>query len=104
MASSYSGCEGCTCPRTRFSRGYTRSHGPSRGIKVHLCRIANDSILEQVNSAKRIPTVQEAMAKRGLQVHGWVYDVSNGRIKPLETGKDINATHYKVNALDESLE
>jgi len=73
-------------------------------IQARTARLVELNVLEQVNSAKRIPTVQDAMAERGLQVHGWVYDVSNGRIKPLETGKDVRATHYKVNASDDSLE
>jgi carbonic anhydrase len=56
----------------------------------------DDSVLAQVNSTKRIPTVQEAMEQRGLQVHGWVYDVGNGRIKALETGEDSDKSHYEV--------
>jgi len=42
--------------------------------------------------------VQEAMEERGLQVHGWVYDINDGLIKPMETGQDMNHTHYKVTA------
>lgn len=56
----------------------------------------DDSVLTQVNSAKRIPTVQEAMEQRGLQVHGWVYDIGNGRIKALETSEDPDKSHYQV--------
>ena len=65
---------------------------------------ANNSVLAQVNSAKRIPTVQEAMETRGLQVHGWVYDVSNGRLKSLEVGEDTDHSNYQVVASKESLE
>jgi carbonic anhydrase len=65
---------------------------------------ANDSVLAQVNSAKRIPTVQDAMETRGLQVHGWVYDVSNGRLKSLEIGQDVDHSNYEVFTSKESLE
>ena len=53
---------------------------------------------------KRIPTVQEAMEQRGLQVHGWVYDVSNGHIKPMETSEDVNQAIYEVKVSDGSVE
>jgi len=62
------------------------------------------SVLAQVNSAKRIPTVQEAMETRGLEVHGWVYDVSNGRLKSLDVGQDADHSNYTVVASKESLE
>jgi carbonic anhydrase len=45
---------------------------------------------------KRIETVQTAMVQRGLQVHGWVYDVASGYIKPLETGRDEAQQHYEI--------
>lgn len=45
---------------------------------------------------KRISSVQEAMLGRGLQVHGWVYDVGSGHIKPLETGRDLDHQHYEI--------
>jgi carbonic anhydrase len=66
--------------------------------------ITDDSVLTQVNSAKRIPTVQDAMDKRGLQVHGWVYDVATGRIKALETPEDSDNSHYEVIVSRESPE
>ena len=62
------------------------------------------SVLAQVNSAKRIPTVQDAIEKRGLQVHGWVYDVATGLIKPLETGPDSEQQYYHVKDSKDSLE
>lgn len=67
-------------------------------------RLVELNVLEQVNSARRIPTVQAAMEERGLQVHGWVYDVSNGRIKALKTGTDKSATSYQLIASDAILE
>jgi len=45
---------------------------------------------------KRISTVQEAMAQRGLRVYGWVYDIGNGRISPLETGEDPEFAQYEL--------
>jgi carbonic anhydrase len=66
--------------------------------------LSNCSVLAQVNSMKRIPTVQEAMEQRGLQVHGWVYDVSNGHIKPLKTDQDVNQAVYEVKVSDGSVE
>lgn len=66
--------------------------------------LSNCSVLAQVSSVKRIPTVQEAMEQRGLQVHGWVYDVSNGHIKPMETSQDVDQAAYEVKVSDESLE
>lgn len=53
-------------------------------------------MIAQVNSMKRIETVQTAMVQRGLQVHGWVYDVASGYIKPLETGRDEAQQHYEI--------
>jgi acylphosphatase len=41
------------------------------------------SVLAQVASIKQIAVVQEAL-QRGLQIHGWIYDVSNGCIKIVE--------------------
>ena len=58
--------------------------------------ILTNSVIAQVNSMKRISSVQEAMMQRGLQVHGWVYDVGSGHIKPLETGRDMDHQHYEI--------
>jgi len=53
---------------------------------------------------KRIPTVQDAMEQRGLQVHGWVYDVSNGHINPMKTSQDANQAAYELSVSDGALE
>jgi len=44
------------------------------------------------------------MVQRGLQVHGWVYDVSNGRIKPLDVVEDVSHAHYQVKVSDDELD
>jgi carbonic anhydrase len=84
-----------TCPRKRIGL-LSSSISPEDE--------ADDSVLAQVNSTKRISTVQEAMAQRGLQVHGWVYNVANGLLKPLETGNDTAQKNYEIVETDESLE
>jgi carbonic anhydrase len=44
------------------------------------------------------------MAQRGLQVHGWVYNVANGLLKPLETGSDSAEKNYEIVDSNEALE
>jgi carbonic anhydrase len=44
------------------------------------------------------------MAQRGLQVHGWVYNVANGLLKPLETGNDTAQKNYEIIESNEALE
>lgn len=41
------------------------------------------SVLAQIASIKQVIVVQEALNK-GLQIHGWIYDVSNGHVKVVE--------------------
>ena len=53
---------------------------------------------------KRIPTVQEAMERRGWQVHGWVFDVSNGLAEPLDVSTDGAETAYQVGVSGSSSE
>jgi carbonic anhydrase len=62
-------------------------------ISLH---IVNDSVIQQVYSTMRVPTIQEAMATRGLQVHGWIYEVESGRVRELTTDKDSKFDCYKV--------
>jgi carbonic anhydrase len=38
---------------------------------------------------KRIVAAHEAVAKHKIQIHGWVYDINNGRIKPVEGVEEI---------------
>ena len=58
--------------------------------------MADDSVFAQVNSTRRIPTVQEAKEARGLKVHGWVYEVKSGRIKALELDQDVDKEYYST--------
>jgi carbonic anhydrase len=65
-------------------------------LKLFFGDYADDSVVAQVNSMKRIPTVQEAMEGRGLEVHGWVFEVADGLIKSLDVPQDIGEKYYKV--------
>ena len=59
-------------------------------------RVADYSVASGVNSMKRIPMVHKAMEQRGLEVHGWIYDVSNGFLKSLEVPQDPDMAYYQV--------
>jgi len=63
-------------------------------------RLAELNVIAQVDSVKRIPTVQEAMSQRGLEVHGWVFDVSNGLATPLDISSQGLDAAYQVGVSD----
>ena len=44
------------------------------------------------------------MAKHGVQVHGWIFDVSNGLVTPFVETPDIVETEYQVVSDQSSLE
>jgi len=45
----------------------------------------------------RVPTVQEAMKERGLQVHGLVYEVESGRLREVMMDTDHKFDCYTIN-------
>jgi carbonic anhydrase len=53
-------------------------------------------VIKGVNSLKRMSNVNEAMKDRGLEVHGWIYNVADGRLKPLEIPEDADMSYYKL--------
>lgn len=57
-------------------------------------RLVELNVIAQVNNLKRHANIQEAIRDRGLQVHGFVYDVSNGLCEVLEVPKDPEEAEY----------
>ncbi len=63
---------------------------PDQAAKVN--RLVECNVRDQLVRLARTPTIQNAFAeKRELALHGWVYDLRDGRIKPLmELDADTN--------------
>ncbi|KAI5801702.1 carbonic anhydrase [Peziza echinospora] len=59
-------------------------------------RLVELNVIAQVHNVKRHSNVIDAMLKRGLQVHGFVYDVSTGHMNLMEVPKDPDAEVYGV--------
>ncbi|KAA8911029.1 carbonic anhydrase [Sphaerosporella brunnea] len=51
-------------------------------------RLVEFNVIEQVRSVLKNANVQEAMEERGLEVHGWVFDVACGKCHVLEFPED----------------
>lgn len=59
-------------------------------------RLVELNIIAQVHSVKRMPNVQEAMAERGLEVHGVLYDVACGHAHVMDIPEDPAAEVYAL--------
>ncbi|PUU77613.1 carbonic anhydrase [Tuber borchii] len=59
-------------------------------------RLVELNVIAQINNLKRHANVQEAIRDRGLEVHGFVYDVSNGLCEVLEVPKDPEEAEYNL--------
>ncbi len=61
-------------------------------------RLVELNVQEQCLNVLNNPDVQSAQKERGLQVHGWVFDIAHGTIIDLvESGKiDFQSVHGKI--------
>ena len=46
-------------------------------------RMVELNVMEQVQNLCKTKVVQKALERKALQVHGWVYDMNDGRIKEI---------------------
>lgn len=54
------------------------------------------NVIEQVYNVRTNDIVQDHIRKRGVEVHGLVYDVATGLLKILEVPEDPDYKHYEV--------
>jgi len=59
-------------------------------------KLVEFNVMEQVRSVLKNANVQEAMEERGLEVHGWVYNISSGECHMLECPEDPDAHVFTV--------
>jgi carbonic anhydrase len=59
-------------------------------------RLVELNVIAQVNKLKRLANVQEAIRDRGLEVHGFVYDVASGLADTIEVPKDSEEEAYEL--------
>ena len=59
-------------------------------------RLVELNVYEQVRSVLKNANVQEAVEERGLEVHGWVFDVGTGVCKELRVPEDPDCEVFKV--------
>lgn len=54
-------------------------HGGRLGPE-HLEELTRENVLQQLQHLRTHPTVAAAVAGRGLQLHGWIYEIETGRV------------------------
>jgi carbonic anhydrase len=59
-------------------------------------KLVEFNVLEQVRSLMKNANVQEAMEERGLEVHGWVFDISTGECHVLDCPQDPDAHVFTI--------
>ncbi|KAI5820614.1 carbonic anhydrase [Pyronema omphalodes] len=59
-------------------------------------RLVEFNVIEQVRSVLKNANVQEAIEERGLEVHGWVYNVGSGECSVLECPESPDAHVFKI--------
>lgn len=66
------------------------------GEKERSDRLVELNVYEQVRSVLKNANVQQAVEERGLEVHGWVFDVGTGVCKELRVPEDPDVEVFKV--------
>jgi carbonic anhydrase len=69
-----------------------------------LRRLVELNVMEQVYNLCKTSCVQDAWKKRALKVHGWVYDVADGRLQDLQVNFASAADLDKVYRFEPSLQ
>jgi carbonic anhydrase len=59
-------------------------------------RLVEYNVYEQVRSVLKNANVQEAVEERGLEVHGWVFDVGSGQCKELRVPEDPDTEVFRI--------
>jgi carbonic anhydrase len=67
-------------------------------------RLVELNVVEQVRSVLKNANVQEAIEVRGLEVHGWVYDIATGECRELECLTDPDADVFTVKSARKGLQ
>jgi carbonic anhydrase len=55
---------------------------------AQLAEITKNNVLLQMKHLATYPSVQEALAKGKLQIHGWVYEIESGKVTGFDQGQD----------------
>jgi len=69
-----------------ITKVYDRHKSELLAIEEELDRLAylvELNVLQQCRNVQSIPVVQESVANKEVQIHGWVFDLSSGRIRDL---------------------
>lgn len=67
-------------------------------------RLVELNVVEQVRSVLKNANVQEAIELRGLEVHGWVYNIATGECRALECPTDPDADVFTVRSARKELD
>lgn len=65
-------------------------------LKEQEDKLVELNVIEQVYNVRTNDIVQDHVRKRGVQVHGMVYDVATGLLKVLEIAEDPDFKYYAV--------
>ena len=65
--------------------------------------LARQNVLAQVDNLRTHPAVAAAIVKRGLQLHGWMYEIEHGEILSWSTAQHQFVPLEAVSALDPDL-